>query len=107
MSTEVSNSSTPASPSPAAVPKSELDVFLDMFRRAGYKEESPNGQGWVAVLSFSVERGASLNDRAGDRHFFMAGLTRVNIGQGTGYSGFRASFYFDDAGKLVTHGVWE
>lgn len=83
------------------------DVFVDMLRRAGYKEEAGQSQGWVGQMSFIVEKSQTIDARIEGRHFFEAGLTKVSIGRGVGYSGFCAEFYFREDGSLLVHGVWE
>jgi hypothetical protein len=91
-----------AAPSKKLTP---LAVFVDMLEKAGYKQNTSSG--FLSPKSFSVKTGHSINAWADGVHYFLAGLTRVTVGEGTGRAGFLASFDFNDEGNLVIHGCYE
>jgi hypothetical protein len=94
----------PDSPPRPTPPDSDLARLVMFFEAAGYRRR-------VTTDWYSSDRQYKLTEGplVFGRH---TGAEKtcywsVVIGEGVGYSGFFCSFYFDESGKLIAHGVWE
>lgn len=84
------------------------DVFLNMLQGAGYKEV-PLGTVNLHPTEYMREKVDVCDDPKEEMRVVLhiPDGTAYHLGEGTGYSHFGASFYFDASGRLVSHGVYE
>jgi hypothetical protein len=103
---------------PEIPPVSDLAALVMFLTRAGYAEQ--DGIGWRADPGWGDPN--SCTDRVYRIYHEPAGVEplpeartiglpewywSVILPQGVGYNGFWCEMYFDQAGHLLHHGVWE
>lgn len=98
---------------PPIQPGSDLGALVTLLARAGYIERDN-----LDAVSFSAEETAKAyvisHDQAGATYQVgyqptptITAHWELTLPQGIGYRGFLCKFYFDQAGALLHHGVWE
>lgn len=85
---------------------SPRDVFLNMLQGAGYKEV-PLGTVNLHPTEYMREKVETYQDPKTNAAVHLADGTAYHLGEGSGYSHFGATLYFDANGKFVSHGAYE
>lgn len=104
----VAGSDSPPRPIP---PDTDVARLIEFFEAAGYQRAGAEFFSRYGGFSGIRDGKYVLTEDAGEvRPHIGRAFTAywsVELGSGIGYGSFYCSFYFDESGKLITHGVWE
>lgn len=85
-----------------------LFAFKALLLEMGYEEVPYNEKVFnVEDMKFMVDMTSGTKRKNKDNGEVFEYAYVVQLGSGVGYAGFCCWFFFDVAGKFITHGCWE